>query len=262
MSFIMKHIELSQKIEPIIKKAGEILLSHFRKVIHVEHKYHGGLVTEADIASENYLKTELGRLLPDAAFWAEESGKSGEAPYQWVIDPLDGTTNFAHGLPYFCVSVALTYKHKPVIGVIFQPLMNEYFLAVEDRGAFCNDNPIHISPVKSMAESMIVVGLPYAKSGYYRELLNDFKKAALKSFAIRHFGAAALDLAYVAAGRMDAVFFEKLAWWDVAAGILLIKEAGGIITDFNGKEINPSFVSCLATSARLHPALLKLLKNA
>ncbi len=250
-----------QDTESIVKRAGEILLSYYRKTIQVEHKHHGGLVTEADIATENFLKAELAAIVPEAAFWAEESGKSGDAEYHWVIDPLDGTTNFAHGLPYFCISVALTRRNKPILGVTYQPLLQECYTAYKGGGAFCNNDPIAISQIKSVAESMIVVGLPYAKSAYYRELLQEFKKIALKSFAVRHFGAAALDLAYVAAGRMDAVFFEKLGWWDVAAGIILIEEAGGVITDFNGKPISPEFVSCLATSQRLHQPLQDLLKK-
>lgn len=252
---------LAKDAEVIVKKAGEILLSYFRRTIQVHRKHHGGLVTEADLASENFLKAELGKLLPEAAFWAEESGKSGEAEYHWVIDPLDGTTNFAHGLPYFCISVALTHNHNPIVGIIYQPLLNECFTAVKGEGAFCNNQQIMVSEVKSMAESMIVVGLPYVKSGYYRALLQDFKKVALKSFAVRHFGAAALDLAYVAAGRLDAVFFEKLGWWDVAAGRILIEESKGIITDFEGLPIFPDFISCLASSRSLHQPLQELLKK-
>lgn len=252
---------LLYETQSTVRKAGEILLSYYRTRMRVEHKYHGGLVTEADLASEKFLKNELSQLLPEAAFWAEESGKSGESEYHWVIDPLDGTTNFAHGLPYFCISVALTHKNQPILGVTYQPLLQECYTAYKGGGAFCNDFPITVSQVKSVADSMIVVGLPYVKSEYYRELLQEFKKVALKSFAVRHFGAAALDLAYVAAGRMDAVFFEKLGWWDVAAGIILVQEAGGIITDFNGKDILPDFVSCLATSQRLYHPLQDLLKK-
>jgi len=252
---------LIHQLEPIIRHAGSILLSYYHQQFTRTQKANGDFVTEADLASEKYLIMALTPLLPGAAIVAEESGTHGKSDYCWVIDPLDGTTNFAHGLPYFCISVALTYQGKSVIGVVYQPLLNEYFMASRGKGAFLNGKPIKVSAIHEIKDSMVLVGLPYAKSATYSKLFEYFALVAKKSYSVRHFGAAALDQAYVACGRVDGVFFEDLAWWDIAAGYLLIEEAGGLVTDFEGKPIGADYKSFLGAGVSLHGFLKTLLKT-
>ena len=249
-------------LEPIIKTAGEILLSYFRTGVAFEHKLGNlGLVTEADIASERYLIAALAQMVPGAAFLAEESGVQGASDYCWVIDPLDGTTNFAHGLPYFCISVALTHKGMPVVGVIYQPMTGELFYAQQGKGAFLNGTPITVSKPEQFCKSAIVIGLPYAKNERYRQVLEAIRLAGPLPFSVRHFGAAALDLAQVACGRMDGVILADLAWWDIAAGMLLITEAQGVVTDFKGGLIDRQYTTFVASGAGVHAQLIKLLKT-
>jgi len=254
--------QLSKAIEPIIRQAGEILLSYFNKTLEIHEKADGSIATNADLASERYLKQALGALVPDVSFNAEESGKQGVNSYCFVIDPLDGTTNFSRGIGYFCISVCLTYDDEPILAVIYQPLMNEYFHAYKGDGAFLNGQQLNIDVSVPLDKSLTVVGLPYTKNAQYLELLELARVIAPKSFAFRHLGASALDLAYVAAGRINGVYLAELAWWDVAAGMLLIDQAGGTVTDFEGNQITPVFKTCLAGSPEVYIQLKKLIDQA
>ena len=247
-------------LEPIIRQAGVILLSYYGKVLARQEKRNHGFVTEADYASEHYLIDQLAKILPEASFFAEESGKSGDNDYCWVIDPLDGTTNFAHKLPYFCISVALTYKGKPQVGILYQPLTDELFFAEQGKGAFLNGEKIKISSPKSFSKSLVAMGLPY-QSLKKKKLLHTAEQIAQQVYGVRHFGAIALDLAYVACGRMDGVFFTYLAWWDVAAGMILIEQAGGVVTDFSGQSVLEDCASCIAGSKMVHHHMLTILKG-
>jgi myo-inositol-1(or 4)-monophosphatase len=249
-----------ERLEAIIKEAGRIVLSYLDKRLTFTEKDKSGFVTEADLASERFLIKELGLLLPEASFFAEESGKSGSGAYCWVIDPLDGTTNFAHHIPYFCISVALTYQDRPIVGAIYQPITDEFFYAERGRGSFLNGVKIGVNREHELAKSMVAVGFPYAKNKQFMELLEGVQRILPQAYSFRYFGAVALDLAYVAAGRLDGAFFEGLGWWDVAAGMVLIEEAGGQTSDFQGKEVTPSYVSFLAANQEMHEILLPLLK--
>jgi myo-inositol-1(or 4)-monophosphatase len=254
--------DIASLVEPIIRNAGQIIRSYFHKRLTWQEKENdGGFVTEADLASENYLIQALTSIISGASFFAEESGKKkGSGPYCWVIDPLDGTTNFAHGLPYFCISVALTYEDIPVFGMIYQPLLDELFYATKGKGAYLNGTKIQTSS-PPFEKSLIAIGLPYAKHRSYDYLLENAWVIARQAYAIRHFGAVALDIANVAAGRLDAVVFEDLGWWDAAAGIILVTEAGGIATDFQGKNVGPDYRSFIACgSSELQAKLVDLLK--
>ena len=246
-------------LEPIVRQAGVILLSYYGKVLTRQEKKNHGFVTEADYASENYLIDQLAKVLPEASFFAEESGRSGGNDYCWVIDPLDGTTNFAYKLPYFCISVALTYKGKAEVGIVYQPLTNELFFAEQGKGAFFNGERIRVSLPKCFNNSLVAMGLPcqFLK----RKQLLKAEQIAQQAYGVRHFGSIALDLAYVACGRMDGVFFAYLAWWDVAAGMLLIEQAGGIVTDFSGQPVLEDCVSCIAGSKMVHYHMLAILKG-
>ena len=255
-------VQLSKNIKPIIRQAGEILLSYFNKTLKVHNKSDGSIATDADLASEQYLKQELSELLPGVSFNAEESGKQGANSYCFVIDPLDGTTNFSRGIGYFCISVCLTYNDEPILGIIYQPIMKECFVAIRGEGAFLNDQKLDIGRPIPLDKSLTVVGLPYTKNAQYVELLELARVIAPKSFAFRHLGACALDLAYVAAGRINGVYLADLAWWDVAAGMLLIEQAGGKVTDFEGNQIAPTFKTCLAGSPEAYAQLKKLIDQA
>lgn len=258
--------DLSLEIAPVIKQAGAIILSYFNTQLtrteKVDHAIDHGFVTEADLASEKYIIEGLMSIIPGAGFFAEESGKqeSNQSDYCWVIDPLDGTTNFAHGLPYFCVSIGLTYKEKPVFGMIYQPITDELFWATEGKGAYLNGKAIRVS-MAPLEKSLIAVGLPYAKDQACAHLINSTWPIAQAAYTVRTFGAVALDIAYVAAGKIEGALFEELGWWDVAAGMVLVQEAGGQSTDFNNKHVGPDYLSFIATgNPEVHQKLLILLK--
>ncbi len=234
---------LVKSVEPIIRKAGDLLRSYFRKTVDRTYKDDGSFATQADIESEQLLIEHLKDLVPGAGFFAEESGKIAGNEYCWVIDPLDGTTNFARGLPYFCTSVALTKNDKPIAGFIFQPLMNEFFYAIKGGGAYLNGQPISVSEPQPVEKSLLIYALPYQDESNFFKAVCHFAQRANTS---RMLGAAALDQAYCAAGKADAVLFTDLSWWDVAAGMLLIEEAGGAVSQFDGTPVTPSYRSLLA----------------
>ncbi len=253
--------QLSSQVEPIVRAAGKLLLSYFHKQMNYTKKQDNSFVTEADLVTEKFLIKELSPLLPGAAFLAEESGRSGSGDYRWVIDSLDGTTNFARGLPYFCISVALTYDNQPILGVVYQPLLDEYFYAWHDGDAVLNGVPITVSKRKSISDSMIVVALPYAKDGYFDETMEVISKVASESYSFRYLGSVALDLAYVASGRIDGLFLRQSAWWDVAAGILLVQRARGLVIDMAGEGVRKGDDLLVATSPLLEEDLRYLIEG-
>lgn len=260
----MQYKEIADGMIPIMKDAGVLLRSFWGKALTLEEKGGGELVTEADRTVEVQIKNSLHQLMPDAGFCAEESGEAASHNgYSWVIDPLDGTTNFTRTLPYFCTSVALTYQGKPVVGMIYDPLREELFSAITGEGAFLNGMPVRVHEPATFERSLISFGLPYRGNGpySYEQLMRIVQRAVDATGKMRQMGAIALDLANVAAGRFDGAFFAGLKWWDVAAGILLIKEAGGQATDFQGREVCQSFDSCIAGSQLVHKKLEELVKT-
>jgi len=258
---VYSYEQLLKTVEPIVRNAGDILLSYFgNDDLKREEKEGKGSVTEADMHSERYLIAELTKAFPETSFIAEESGESGQGEYCWVIDPLDGTTNFERGLPYFCISVALTYKGAPLFGIVYQPLLNELFHAYKGKGAFCNGKRLQVTSKQALEGSVLVIGLPYAKTERYQQLVRSLQDLAVQVYAFRFFGAAALDLAYVACAGLEGVLFVDLGWWDVAAGMLLVQESGGLVTDFEGSEVTSSFTSLIAAGKPVHEKLKKVLK--
>lgn len=239
-------VSFSEELRKIQERAGEILLAYFKGSYAFHEKREGGLVTDADLASEKFLIDELSKLLPQAAFHSEESGKSGTGDYCWVIDPLDGTTNFAHGIPFFCISVALTFKDDPIIASIYDPLREEFFYAEKGERATLNGKPIKVAS-PDLKNQRLLIGLPIIHNEPCLKLLTDL---GVKNYSARYFGAAALECAYVACGRLDAILFNQLAWWDIAAGMLLIQEAGGIVTDFEGNQVREVWVSFVGGSLK------------
>ena len=230
--------DLQETCAEAARRGGDVLRARFggRRVID----YKGGidLVTDADRASEEALLRFLADRHPGASVLAEESGASGVegAALQFVVDPLDGTTNYAHGLPHFAVNVAAMDGGAVVAGATYDPLRGEMFLAARGEGATCNGEPIHVSETPELVRALIVTGFPYDIHQNYEMPLRIFGEYMRRARAIRRMGAAALDLAYVACGRFDGYWEMRLKPWDLAPGILMVREAGGLVADFDGGD--------------------------
>jgi myo-inositol-1(or 4)-monophosphatase len=222
------------------RQAGSVIVRGARDIdiLTVSKKRHNDFVTEVDKAAEAAIIDVLLKAYPGHAILAEESGASGgpaDAEYKWIIDPLDGTTNFIHGFPQYCVSIGLMHKGIVTQGVIFDPTRNELFTATRGAGAFLNDRRIRVSKRIKLAESLIGTGFPFRDMAHLDHYIAMFRDVTRSVTGIRRAGAAALDLAYVACGRLDAFWEIGLAPWDMAAGSLLIQEAGGLIGDLKGE---------------------------
>ncbi len=202
----------------------------------VESKQHNDFVSEVDRAAEATIIETLLDAYPDHAILAEESGRRGDSEFQWIIDPLDGTTNFLHGFPQYSVSIALAVKGQLDQAVIFDPSRNDLFVASRGKGAYLNDRRIRVSKRIRLAEALIGTGFPYRDFSHLEPYLAMFRDMLQKTAGLRRPGSAALDLAYVAAGRLDGFWEIGLSKWDIAAGCLLIQEAGGLVGDFTGDD--------------------------
>ena len=200
----------------------------------VEQKGLNDLVSYVDKETEKIIVDRLSKVLPDADFITEEGTAERDGKdYTWIIDPLDGTTNFIHGLPVFSVSIGLKYQDEIVLGVVYEINLDECFYAVKGHGAFCNDKPIHVSKAQNLEESLIATGFPYSAFGKIDDYLKILRGLMEKCHGLRRLGSAAVDMCYVACGRFDGFYEYNLKPYDVAAGIIIIQEAGGKITDFN-----------------------------
>lgn len=238
----MNHSNYTQILEaalPIVKKAGQFLLEHFRRVRtdQIEDKDVNSLVSYVDRQAEAMLVKDLQSLLPKSTFITEEDTvENQESEYTWIIDPLDGTTNFLFGLPHFAVSVALQHLGETIVGIVDHPSLGECFYATKDGGAFVNDKPIKVSSNSQLEEALITTGMPFNNMEQVNQTLELIRYWKQHTRGVRRLGSAALDLAYVAAGRFDAYVEWGLNAWDIAAGILLVEEAGGKVTDLKGKK--------------------------
>lgn len=232
------------------RKAGRSLVKDFREVenLQVSMKGAGDFVSKADIAAENILKEELLGARPTYGWLAEEGGViEGEDPTRrWIVDPLDGTTNFLHGLPHWAVSIALEHKGKIVAGVIYDPAKDEMFFAEKGEGAWMNDMRIRVSSRSRMIESIFSTGLPFGGRSDLPATLQDLARLMPACAGVRRWGAAALDMAYVAAGRYEGFWERRLNAWDLAAGIIIVKEAGGFVQPLNpeGSILSDGEVIC------------------
>lgn len=216
------------------KSAGEILLDNFGrlKAEDIQNKTAFDFVTAVDTASERSIINFLQEKYPEHSIFAEESGKSqNHSDFQWLIDPLDGTKNYIHSFPVFSVSIGLRYKNSILTGVVYAPMFDELFTAIKGKGAFLNENPIQVSTSKEMPGCLLATGFPHGQKDYLDVYLKTFRELFLQVSAVRRAGSAAIDLAYTACGRFDGFWEFKLNPWDVGAGILLVEEAGGIISD-------------------------------
>ncbi len=244
----------------IARMAGSLLKDRFTEKHRIDFKGEVDIVTEADRLSEEIVMTEIRRRFPDHGILSEETAEvEKHSPYRWVIDPLDGTTNYAHGFPLFCVSIALEKDGRIVTGVIYNPTSDELFMAGEGEGSFLNGFRMSVSGTTEVSESLLATGFPYDIRRDPNNNVNYFSEMALRTQAIRRTGSAALDLAYTAAGRFDGFWELKLHPWDTAAGLLLVSEAGGIVTDISGGGYRLDSPSILASNGKIHEAMINIL---
>ena len=240
--------------------SGKILMKYYGKLKEVNKKGKIDLLTIADLESEKKIVEIIKKSFPDHNILAEESGSlETDSPFRWIIDPLDGTTNYAHYLPLFCTSIALAYEDEILLGIVLNPAMEELFIAVKNHGAFLNGKPIKVSKSKELNDSILVTGFPYDLHEHIDQLISRFKQLLETAQAIRRFGSAAIDLCYVACGRFDGFWEQNLKPWDTAAGILIVEEAGGKVTNFSNKTFTIDQKEILATNGNIHEQVLKLL---
>ncbi len=247
----------------IIKSAGDILKTDFYKPKEISTKSVAfDLVTETDKKIENFLIENFQKLMPNSKFLAEESDPSiKEADQLWIIDPIDGTTNFVHQFPFVCISVAFSLKGSLIFGIVYNPIMQEFYSTYKGKGAFLNNVPIHVSLTDNLAHAFLGTGFAYNIGTANEDNIDIFKKMITKVHGIRRPGSAALDLCYVARGIYDAFWEWYLNPWDVSAGILLIQEAGGTISNLNGEDWKMGDISIVASNTILHNTLLKSLNE-
>lgn len=220
------------------------------------------LVTEADHASEKAILQVIKSAYPDHYILSEEVGEiKQESDYKWIIDPIDGTVNFAHGIPLNCVSIGVEHKCEIVLGVVFNPHMNEFFLAEKGKGATLNDKPIRVSVETEAIRACLVTGFPYTYINAPNGPLEVFSKFIRKGVPVRRLGSAAIDLCWVASGRFDGFYEHKLETWDSAAGYLIVKEAGGKVTDFEGNEFSHYQKKLVATNGKIHAEILDIINE-
>ena len=247
------------------RDAGQILADRFGRAIQITHKGDIDIVTEADLAAERLIVERIRSYYPRHAILAEESGDSHgvgdqQSEFKWVIDPLDGTTNYAHGYPCFCVSIALEYRGNLEIGVIYDPTRDEVFAAERGEGATLNGRSIRVSDVDDLNRAMLCTGFPYDvrdRGDFARHFTNFIMSAQ----AVRRDGSAALDLAYVACGRFDGFWEEGLRPWDVAAGVLLIEEAGGRVSRYDGSPFDIYTPPIVTSNGLVHEAMMRVLQQ-
>ncbi len=250
-----------QDLKDLARGAGEILRAGFKTANHIQHKGEIDLVTETDQNSEAYLLERISARFPEHQIVAEESGgKSGNPGRKWYIDPLDGTTNFAHGLPIFSVSIAYAQDGDLHLAVIYDPIHDELFSAGRGQGAFLNDRPIAVSSQTELSKSVLVTGFPYDRFTNPDNNLDHFSRFALRVRGVRRLGSAALDLCFVAMGRVDGFWEIRLEPWDMAAGMLICREAGALVTrkDASPDVLTPPY-SIVAANPKLHAKMLQVL---
>jgi myo-inositol-1(or 4)-monophosphatase len=241
----------------IAREAGALLMEYFRQHVKVEYKGEVDLVTVADRKSESLIIDRIRARWPEHDILGEEGGLVDKgSDYRWYVDPLDGTTNFAHGFPVFCVSLALEHKGKRIAGVVYDPTRDELFAAEQGSGACLNQQRIHVSKVTNLAECLVATGFPSHKR-HKNPNIFFYHQITLRTHGVRRAGSAALDLCDVACGRFDGFWEFNLNPWDTAAGVLLVEEAGGQVSDFTGGPFQLNSRETLASNGLVHEALLR-----
>ena len=252
-----------QKTIEFIREAGDILLNGMTENYSVEMKGKSDPVTEIDRRCENFLKDKIHKAFPDHRILAEESkAEENISEIKWIIDPIDGTTNYLHRFPYFCISIAIEQGDDILVGVVYDPVRDELFHAISDiDGAFLNGMPLQVSETKLVGRSLLVTGFPYEQGDTFHKNFLLHKYVYERSHGVRRTGAAALDLCYVAAGRTDGYWEFSLKPWDCAAGALLVTKAGGKVTTIGGRGYSPYIPSVLATNGHIHHEMLEILNQ-
>jgi myo-inositol-1(or 4)-monophosphatase len=249
-------------MEKACKKASKLLIRDFGEIekLQVSKKGPGDFVTNSDKRTEKIIMNELSLARPDYSFLAEESGLSNKSnEFRWIIDPIDGTTNFLHGIPNFAISIGLEKNKEIICGMIFNPITNEMFYAEKGKGAYLNNSRIRVSSRKNIDECVILTGGPVLSYKNKEIFFKEYENVTRKVAATRKLGSSALDLAYLASGRCDGVFERNLNYWDIAAGIIIVKEAGGTITDFKGGTKYIEERNLLGTNSKIDKELISLL---
>lgn len=241
--------------------AGRFLKRNYDQKTKIEYKGDIDLVTQKDRESQELIHKIIKDSFPEHSILGEEDlAVEKDKERLWLIDPIDGTTNFAHSLPIFCVSIAFLEKGVPLIGVVYIPLLDELFHAVRGNGAFLNNKQIHVSKKTELGKSLLATGFPYDRRESKVNNVDHFNNFIVRALCIRRMGSAAIDLCYTAAGRYDAFWELKLYPWDTAAGMLMVEEAGGKVTDFSGNPFDPFKKECLASNSLIHNQMLEILK--
>jgi myo-inositol-1(or 4)-monophosphatase len=249
-------------IQQAARAGGDVLVAAFAALdsLHVRAKGPADFVSEADLDAEAAIRSVLAAAIPDASWRGEESGYTeGSSSREWVVDPLDGTTNFLSGIPHFAVSIALRELGETVCGVVYQPITDEMFAAARGAGATRNGAPIHVSGRDRWEQVVLGTGIPHRGSRFHHSFAAELATIRERVGGVRRFGAAALDLAYVACGRFDGFWERGLHAWDVAAGNLLVREAGGVVTGIDAEHDPDAGISVIAATRWLHPQLATLL---
>jgi myo-inositol-1(or 4)-monophosphatase len=246
-----------------VSRAGDVMMSRSGGNVHIDKKGTIDLVTDVDMAIEREFRALVAGRFPDHEVLAEELGGSGAVPPGpcWVFDPIDGTTNFAHGLPIFCASVALEIDGEAEVAAVYDPTRKELFTAERSGGAFLNGQPIRVSSARELVNAMLVTGFPYDVHDRVDEIVGLFGAFVGRARAVRRLGSAAIDLCYVAAGRLDAFWESDLKPWDIAGGSLIVQEAGGRVTDMNGGRFSSRARSVLASNGLLHEPMLRVIDD-
>ena len=250
------------------ERAGRALIRDFGEVeqLQVSRKGPADFVSAADMKAEQIVQRELSRARPEYGFLMEESGaiEGSDGHHVWIVDPLDGTTNFLHGLPHFCVSIGLAKDNDPIAGVVYDPIKDELFWAERNEGAYLNNRRLRVSARNQLADAVLATGIPFRKHDgdpVNQKFMQQLEYVMGRLAGVRRFGSAALDLAYVAAGRYDGYWENGLHPWDVAAGLLIVREAGGFVSEIGGRRYELGAPDILAANDALHESLVKLLSK-
>jgi myo-inositol-1(or 4)-monophosphatase len=251
------HHDFVPAMAEIAREAGALLMEYFRQHVKVEYKGEADLVTVADRASEKLIRERIGQRWPGHDVLGEEQGLVDTgSEYRWYVDPLDGTTNFAHGFPVFCVSMALEYQGRRIAGVVYDPTRDELFAAEQGSGAYLNRQRIEVSKITRLSEALVATGFPSHKR-HKNPNIYFYHQITLRTHGVRRAGSAALDLCSVASGRFEGFWEFNLNPWDTAAGVLIVEEAGGRVTKFDGGPFEIDSRETLASNGLLHTALME-----